>query len=166
MLVHVLVLVLEICRNEVQSIVYNIIFCYYFKWSQSLTTKNSTFTDSNCSLLPGLPTFSKRFRNRRSHTGASCLINLIRACISVLLNTAEGNGKRQGLRTARFFNEARGSALECAACLDASVAKRITKSDLIGPGKELLARIVAMLARLVVRFDPYEFRIREDGINA
>ena len=68
---------LEICRNGVQSIVYNIIFCYYPKWSQSLTTKNSTFTDSNCSLLPGLPTFSKRFRNRRSHTGASCLINLI-----------------------------------------------------------------------------------------
>jgi hypothetical protein len=36
----------------------------------------------------------------------------------------------------------------------------------IGPGKELLARIVAMLARLVGRFDPDEFRIREDGINA
>jgi hypothetical protein len=56
--------------------------------------------------------------------------------------------------------------LECAACLDASVAKGITKSDRIGPGKELLARIVAMLTRLVGRFDPDEFRIREDGINA
>ena len=55
--------------------------------------------------------------------------------------------------------------LECAACLDASVAKRITKSDRILPGKELLARIVAMLTRLVERFDPDEFRIREDGIN-
>jgi hypothetical protein len=53
-----------------------------------------------------------------------------------------------------------------AACLDASVAKRITKSDRIGPGKELLARIVAMLTRLVGRFNPDEFRIREDGINA
>jgi hypothetical protein len=55
--------------------------------------------------------------------------------------------------------------LECAACLDASVAKRITKSDRICPGKELLARIVAMLTRLVERFDPDEFRVREDGIN-
>ena len=94
------------------------------------------------------------------------LDQLDRACISVLLNTAEGNGKRQGLQRAAFFDEARGSALECAACLDASVAKGITKSDRIGPGKELLARIVAMLTRLVGRFDPDEFRIREDGINA
>jgi four helix bundle protein len=91
---------------------------------------------------------------------------LDRACISVLLNTAEGNGKRQGLQRARFFDDARGSALECAACLDASVAKRITKSDRVRPGKELLVRIVAMLTRLVGRFDPDEFRVREDGINA
>jgi hypothetical protein len=42
-------------------------------------------------------------------------------------NSVEGNGKRQGLQRARFFDDARGSALECAACLDASVAKRITK---------------------------------------
>jgi four helix bundle protein len=90
---------------------------------------------------------------------------LDRACISILLNTAEGNGKRQGLQRARHFDDARGSAFECAACLDASVAKRITKSDRILPGKELLARIVAMLTRLVERFDPDEFRIREDGIN-
>ena len=90
---------------------------------------------------------------------------LDRASISVLLNTAEGNGKRQGRQRARYFDDASGSALECAACLDASVAKRITKSDRICPGKELLARIVAMLTRLVERFDPDEFRVREDGIN-
>ena len=72
---------------------------------------------------------------------------LHRASISVLLTTAEGNGKRQGPQRARYFDDARGSALECAACLDASVAKPITKSDRICPGKELLARIVAMLTR-------------------
>ena len=77
---------------------------------------------------------------------------LDRASISVLLNTAEGNGKRQGPQRARYFDDARGSALECAACLDASVAKPITKSDRICPGKELLARIVAMLIRLIERF--------------
>jgi four helix bundle protein len=90
---------------------------------------------------------------------------LDRASISILLNTAEGNGKRQGPQRARYFDDARGSALECAACLDASVAKRITKSDRICPGNELLARIVAMLTRLVERFDPDEFRVREDGSN-
>jgi four helix bundle protein len=165
-LVHVLVLVLEICRNGVQSIVYNVIFSYYFKWSQSLTTKSSTFTDSNCSLLPGLPIFLQEVSQSPVSHRRELLDQLDRACISVLLNSAEGNGKRQGLQRAAFFDEARGSALECAACLDASVAKRITKSDRIGPGKELLARIVAMLTRLVGRFDPDEFRIREDGINS
>ena len=39
-------------------------------------------------------------------------------------------------------------------CLDASVAKRIAKSDRIHSGKQLLIRIVAMLTRLVERFDP------------
>jgi four helix bundle protein len=90
---------------------------------------------------------------------------LDRACLSVLLNTAEGNGKRQGLQRARFFDDARGSALESAACLDASVAKRMAKNDRIRRGKELLVRIVAMLTRLVERFDPDEFRARKDGSN-
>jgi four helix bundle protein len=88
---------------------------------------------------------------------------LDRACLSVLLNTAEGNGKRQGLQRARFFDDARASAMESAACLDASVAKRIAKNDRIRWGKELLVRIVSMLTRLVERFDPDEFRVRKDG---
>ena len=94
------------------------------------------------------------------------LDQLDRACLSILLNTAEGNGKRQGLQRAKFFGDARGSALECAACLDASVAKRIAKSDRIHSGKQLLIRIVAMLTRLVERFDPDEFRVRQDESNA
>ena len=89
------------------------------------------------------------------------LSQLDRACLSILLNSAEGNGKRQGLQRAKFFDDARGSALECAACLDASVAKRIAKSDRIHFGKQLLIRIVAMLTRLVERFDPGEFRQHE-----
>src|SRR5215813_4268246 len=48
---------------------------------------------------------------------------LDRASLSALLNTAEGNGRRQGRQRAKFFDDARGSAIECAACLDASVAK-------------------------------------------
>ncbi len=87
---------------------------------------------------------------------------LDRASMSVLFNTAEGNGKRQGRQRAKYFDDARGSALECAACLDASVAKRVATSDRVQPGKETLVRVVAMLTRLVERFDPDEFRIRED----
>ena len=44
---------------------------------------------------------------------------LDRASLSSLLNTAEGNGKRQGKQRAKFFDDARGSAVECAACLGA-----------------------------------------------
>src|SRR5215469_289438 len=87
---------------------------------------------------------------------------LDRASMSALFNTAEGNGKRQGRQRAKFFDDARGSALECAAGLDASVAKRLATRDRIHGGKEMLARVVAMLTRLVERFDPNEFRIRED----
>ena len=123
-------------------------------------------TDSNCSLLPGLPIFSSRLHNRLSHTGASSLISLIEPACPFCSITAEGNGKRQGLQRAKFFGDARGSALECAACLDASVAKRIAKSDRIHSGKQLLIRIVAMLTRLVERFDPDEFRVRQDEPNA
>jgi four helix bundle protein len=54
---------------------------------------------------------------------------LDRASLSMLLNTAEGNGKRHGRHRAKFFDDARGSAFECAACLDASVAKRFVSVD-------------------------------------
>jgi len=50
---------------------------------------------------------------------------LDRASLSSLLNTAEGNGRRQRQTRAKFFDDARGSVTECAACLDALVAKRI-----------------------------------------
>ena len=48
----------------------------------------------------------------------------------------------------KFFDDARGSAFECAACLDASVAKGFVSIDRVRPGKEMLARVVAMLTRL------------------
>ncbi len=50
---------------------------------------------------------------------------LDRASLSMLLNTAEGNGKRQRPGRAKFFDDARGSAMECVACLDALVAKKL-----------------------------------------
>jgi four helix bundle protein len=88
---------------------------------------------------------------------------LDRASLSALLNNAEGNGRRQGRQRAKFFDDARGSAIECAACLDASVAKGFTAFERIQPGKQMLIRIVAMLCKLVERFDPEQYRVRENA---
>jgi four helix bundle protein len=78
---------------------------------------------------------------------------LDRASLSALLNTAEGNGKRQGQVRAKFFDDARGSATECAACLDALVAKSIFAPERVVEGKATLLEIVSTLCGLVNRFD-------------
>jgi four helix bundle protein len=80
--------------------------------------------------------------------------HLDRASLSILFSTAEGNGKRQMAVRGRFFDDARGSATECAACLDALVAKRACNATRIEEGRLLLVRIVSMLTRLVDRFTP------------
>ena len=89
------------------------------------------------------------------------LNHLDRASLSILLNTAEGNGKRLGRSRYKFFDDARGSGTECAACLDALVAKGKASESRIAEGKALLLRIVQMLSKLVVLSE--EIRgVRED----
>ena len=78
---------------------------------------------------------------------------LDRASLSALLNTAEGNGKRQRQTRAKFFDDARGLATECAACLDAIIAKGLCQPEEVIEGKQMLVRIASMLSRLVARFD-------------
>jgi len=78
---------------------------------------------------------------------------LDRASLSSLLNTAEGNGRRQRRTRAKFFDDARGSVMECAACLDALVAKGICTKEEIQQGKEMLLRIASMLTKLISIFD-------------
>src|SRR5437773_12498166 len=78
---------------------------------------------------------------------------LDRASLSALLNTAEGNGRRQRRTRANVFDDARGSATECAACLDALVAKAVCSGGEIDEGKQLLLRIASMLTKLIERFD-------------
>lgn len=90
---------------------------------------------------------------------------LDRASLSVLLNTAEGNGKRQRQVRAKFFDDARGSATECAACLDALVAKKIILPERIYAGKDLLLKIVSMLSGLVNRFDGSGDVLREESLE-
>ena len=79
--------------------------------------------------------------------------HLDEASVSVLLNIAEGNGKRQRQVRVKFFDDARGSATECAACLDALVAKHACTPDRVQSGKAMLERVVSMLTKLVARFE-------------
>jgi four helix bundle protein len=81
------------------------------------------------------------------------LDQLDRASLSALLNTPEGNGRRQRRTRPKFFDDARGSATECAACLDALVAKGVCKAEEIDEGKQLLLRIASILTKLIERFD-------------
>ena len=74
---------------------------------------------------------------------------LDRASTSVPLNIAEGNGKFTSADRCRFFDIARGSALECAACLDVLVAKGRLEVLRSGEGKAMLLEIVAMLVGLI-----------------
>lgn len=73
---------------------------------------------------------------------------LDRASTSVPLNIAEGNGKFAIRDRCRFLDIARGSALECAACLDVLVAKRLADEQEIRSGKEQLLEVVSMLVGL------------------
>jgi four helix bundle protein len=89
---------------------------------------------------------------------------LDRASLSALLNAAEGNGRRQRPARAKFFDDARGSATECAACLDAMVSKGLFDPARMVEGKVLLLRIVSMLCKLVNRFD-VEAQMREEPVE-
>ena len=74
---------------------------------------------------------------------------LDRASTSIPLNIAEGNGKFAVKDRCRFLDFARGSALECAACLDVLVAKQLSDEEAITPGKQQLLEIVSMLMGLI-----------------
>jgi four helix bundle protein len=90
---------------------------------------------------------------------------LDRASLSALLNTAEGNGKRRGQVRAKYFDDARGSATECAACLDALVAKGVFALSKVLDGKAMLVQIVSMLCGLVDRFDEPGCRCQEHSVE-
>ena len=77
----------------------------------------------------------------------------LRAAQSIPLNIAEGNGKRSLKDRSRFFDIARGSALECAAIQDVLAISGAMSQEIGGPLKGKLQRIVAMLTRLAMRSD-------------
>lgn len=96
----------------------------------------------------------------RKITGA-LLDQMKRAFISVSLNIAEGAGKSTGKDQAKFYDIARGSALECGACLDVLVAMEGADVADIAAGKEMLVEVVSMLTGLARSVDLN--RVREEG---
>jgi four helix bundle protein len=87
---------------------------------------------------------------------------LDRASTSIPLNIAEGNGKFSSKDRARFFEMARGSALECAACLDVLLVRKLASEEQVIRSKERLARIVQMLVGLLRKFSARADILREE----
>jgi hypothetical protein len=58
---------------------------------------------------------------------------------------------------------ARGSTLECAACLDVLVARKLTTLEQIAGAKTELAAIVRMMIGLLKRFSERADVLREEG---
>ena len=87
---------------------------------------------------------------------------LDRGSTSIPLNIAEGNGKFSNPDRARFLEIARGSALECAACLDVLVVRKLCQMEEIESAKKQLVCIVNMLMGLLKRFSGRADVLRED----
>lgn len=85
---------------------------------------------------------------------------LDRSSTSIPLNIAEGNGKFTGPDRCRYFDNARGSALESAAALDVLVAKGRCTTEEVIEGKRQLIAIVSQLVGLIRANSNY--RMHED----
>ena len=76
---------------------------------------------------------------------------LRRASISIPLNIAEGSGRTGEADLSRHHAIARGSAMECAAILDACRVLEFVRADAIRDARAVLLRVVQMLTKLCRR---------------
>ena len=79
---------------------------------------------------------------------------LDRASTAIPLNIAEGSGKFTPRDRCRYYDMARGSSLECAACLDVLVVREILGEAEIEQAKSILINVVAMLVGLIKAVAP------------
>jgi four helix bundle protein len=84
---------------------------------------------------------------------------LERTSTSMPLNIAEGNGKYTPPDRCRFFDIARGSALECAACLDMLTAKKQMKLREADAGAGIRIRIKIKI-KIRIRNNPRRVAMR------
>ena len=75
--------------------------------------------------------------------------NLKRGAMSITRNIAEGSGKWTIRDKVNFYHIARGSATECAACLDELVDFDLVPQERIQAPKQTLFRVVAMLTAMI-----------------
>ncbi len=86
----------------------------------------------------------------------------LRASQSIPLNIAEGNGKTADADRRRYFEIARGSALECAAIQDVLVVGKVLAEAESQSRKIELDRMAALLSRLGGR----GYQVREDAAGS
>lgn len=79
---------------------------------------------------------------------AAAVDQLRRAALSIPLNIAEAAGRTGSADAARSFAIARGSAMECAAILDALQLLEVVSAEHYRRSAGLLERLVAMLTKL------------------
>jgi four helix bundle protein len=73
---------------------------------------------------------------------------LRRASLSIPLNVAEGSGKRTVPDQRRYFAISRGSAMECAAIVDALAALSLVEAPRAAEADRLLTSLVRMLSKM------------------
>ncbi len=81
-------------------------------------------------------------------SGRSLRDQLDRASASVLLNLAEGCGRRAPKDRAHFYSIARGSAMECAGAVDIIAVRGRAPLVACRQARCLLVRVVGMLTKL------------------
>ena len=97
--------------------------------------------------------------------GLAVHCQLDRASTAIPLNIAEGSGKWTVPDRCRFYDIARGSALECAAALDVTVAKKVLRADEIIDAKLILISVVSMLVKLIKSVAPNRTYQKSEGAN-